>query len=737
MNEPSLPPTPSPQDRGNWLDPYMPNTQVGEYQPRSRLIDMSTVRGILYRQRWLVAGVIALAAVAGLVLTLLATPLYEARSSVRIEPYGTRIVEGQNLEAMLPSNQIGELLATNMGVITSRALARMVAEDKNLAERPDFLGEGIDETRPPNISDEQWRERKLSLAAAKLHSSVTAELPQPNFIIEIAYKSEDPRIAAEMANAYSASFASMELRESMEGNEYAQEYLQEQIQVTRERLQEAEQAANQYARANGIIVQSMGSEDGEGGQTITTSSLASINDQYSAARANRIDAEQRWRSVQNLPPSQLAEVQNNSLLQGLIAQRATAQGELADLRQRYLDEHRLNAAKIEQIRNLDSQISGISNDIRSAIRSDYVVARNQEQALSAELAGMKGETLSEQDRQVDYSVLEREAQALRTQLNALLQRFNEISTATDVQSGTINQLDSAVVPSEPYSPSLLRNMAIALIMGMAAAGGLAVLRETLDDRVRSIEDVEERSGLSLLGHTPHLEESEMDVETSNRFGPLMEAYASIRSTIDFSIPRDRSVIQLTSSQAAEGKTTTAVILAELFAGVGRKTLLIDADVRRPSIARLLDIEKPKVGITEVMLGHSTLQNSVIKGYHENLDILPVAERPANATELFASRQLKEFIEICRNEYSLVIIDSSPVLGLADAPMLSRLVDGTIFVMEANTVSFSQIRNATRRIRASGGKPIGGILTKYRALAAGEAYHYQYSYYEYGDGPKPA
>ena len=257
-----------------------------------------------------------------------------------------------------------------------------------------------------------------------------------------------------------------------------------------------------------------------------------------------------------------------------------------------------------------------------------------------------------------------------------------------------------------------------------------MLRETLDDKVRSLDDVEEKIGLTLLGHTPYVDPKDLKVG-EDRFGQLMESYASIRSAIDFTLPREQNVIQLTSSQASEGKSTTAVILAELFANLGRKTILIDADLRRPSIAELVNIEKPETGFVEVVLGHTEMEAAVVKGTHENLDILPVASVSPNPSELFASPQMREFIEKCRAEYSLVIIDTCPVLGIADAPLLASLVDGTVFVLEANKVPFGQARAAIRRIRMGNGNVIGTVLTKYRALEAGQSYDYQYGYYQYG------
>jgi polysaccharide biosynthesis transport protein len=731
MNDRSIINAPEPDPRGAWLDAYMPEGQLAAYQPRPQLFNMATVRGIVFRQRWLIGGVIAAALIAGLIVTLLATPMYEARAKVSVEPYGVYILEGQDVDQGVSPTQIYDYLATQVEVIKSRSLAQVVAADLNLAERYDVLGKDVDERRPPNMSDEEWRQKKLTMAAGILAGSVTSEVPSDNWVIPIGFRSANPALAAELANAYADAFVASGSRNSVEDNQYALTYLKEQIELTRASLAEAEGSANDYARNSGIIVQpNPAGEEGGSGVTLKTANLANINQRVTDARAARIEAEQRWRSIQNLPAAQLPEVQSNAVLLGLVSERTAKLAQLADLRQRYNDEFPQVVNLRAQIAILDDQINKSSADIKATVRNEYTVARNREQALEVELGSLTSDSLVEQDQKVQLSALDREAQALRDQLKVLLDRYNQINSAAKVNRGAVSKLDSATVPGSPYAPDITKNMLLALVFGIAAAAGLAVLRETLDDRIRSLEDVEDRIGLPLLGHTPHIAERDIEAEGTNRFSTLMEAYSSIRAAIDFTLPRNRNVIQLTSSQASEGKSTTAVILAELFASLGRKTLLIDADLRRPSVARLLDIERPKVGLVEVLLGHVDLEAAVVKGVHDNLEILPIGEIPPNPAEIMASNAMRDFLAKQRENYSLIIIDSSPVLGLADAPMLSRLVDGTIFVLEANKVPFGQARSAVRRLKFAGANMLGVILTKYRALEAGETYSYQYEYYRY-------
>lgn len=731
MNDRPIISAPDPAPRAGWLDAYMPEGQLAPQQPRPQLLNLATIRGVLFRQRWLMLGAIAAALIAGVVVTLISTPMYSATAKINIEPYGVYILEGQDVDQGVSPSQIYDYLATQVEVIKSRNLAQLVAAEMKLDQRTAVLGKDIDKRRPPNISDEEWRQRKLKMAGAYLASRVSSQVPNENWVIPISFTSESPVLAAEVANAYAKVFVSLGTRNSIEDNKYALDYLREQIDITRERLAQAEGSANDYARNTGIIVQPVAGSEGEGtGTTLTNANLANINQRVTDARAARIEAEQRWRAIQNLPATQLPEVQSNGLLSSMVAERTSKLSQLAELSQRYNDDFPQIQALKAQIGALDQQINKAASDIKAGVRNEYIVARNREQALESELSALTSDTLVEQDQKVQLGVLNREAQALRDQLKVLLDRYNQINSAANVNRGAVSLLDEAAVPSAPYEPNIWRNMTLALVFGIALAGALAVLREALDDRIRSLEDIEDRFGLPLLGHTPYIAERDIEAEGTNRFSTLMESYSSIRAAIDFTLPRNRNIIQFTSSQASEGKSTTAVILAELFASFGRKTLLIDADLRRPSVARMLDMERPKVGLVEVVLGHAAFEDAIVRGVHEQLDILPVGEIPPNPAEVLALREMREFLERQRENYSMIIIDSSPVLGLADAPMISNLVDGTIFVLEANKVPFGQARSAIRRLQFAGANMLGIILTKYRALDAGESYNYQYQYYRY-------
>jgi len=732
MNERSIISAPGDEPRRGLADEYLPATTDSHEDSPAFQIDASWIRGALYRQRWLVGLTLLAALILGLVVTLLATPIYQAKSSIRVQPLGLLIVPGTEVNSQITSAaEIERLMQTYQSIVQTRKVARIVAENLDPSARAALL----DDDTPIEADDETIAARRMESVAQKLQRNVTAESPVDTQIIEIAYTSEDPTLAAIVANGYSGALVISDSQTKVESNTYAREYLSNQIDIVRDQLNDAERAANAYARDTGIVTTQTTGVAEETGQTITGANLANINQAVATARADRIAAEQKWRAASSTPATQLQAVQSNPVVQNLTAQRAEFVGELSDLRQRYNDDFPAIVDLRARIQSLDEQIAQTAQNIKAGIRNEFVIARNQEAALRGELVSATEDALVEQDENVEFASLERTANGLRAQLTELIERFNQISTLANVQSGTVIPLDSANVPSDPISPDLTRNMLIAVVFGLAIAGGLALIREIFVNQFRRSEDVEDRLGLPVLGVTPYVKSKDIDPQDVDPFSALMESYASIRSAVDVSVPREGAVLQMTSSGPAEGKSTTALILSELFARLGRKTLLIDADLRKPSIVKLLEMKAPKSGIAEVLMGHATFDEAVIRGSHENLDVMSTASSVPNPVELLSSSRFREFIEEQRQKYSLVIIDSSPVLGLADSPEVAQVVDATIFIVEANSTSFNQARTALKRLTNVNANVIGSVLTKYRALEAGVDYDYQYQYYQYGDDTK--
>ena len=712
---------------------------IGSYPPgyqEQGLFDLTSIRAILWRQRWVLLIVTGAAVLAGLVFTMLMTPIYVTSATVRIDPEGSEIIEGQEVvDSYVPSNEIFRYMETLRSVIISRNMALRVVEDLKLADSEALLGEMAKQAPPAGTTAETFTEQKRQAAAAILMGGVSVNVPMNTRIMEIGFSSSDPRLAALIANSYTQNFLTDNVERGVEANSYAREYLEKEIGETRERLRASEMQAIEYARANRIIGQAPQSQYGEDigtAPTLTVTNLTEISSQLNIARGKRIDAEQRWRTVASLPASQLPEVRANSTIQGLEARMAQLDSEMAQLRQRYRDDYPPLAGLVAERETTSRQIATMGAEVKRSIRDEYEVARGQEAALARELAAISDETLDEQDRRVQYNLISREAAASRDQLTVLMQRYNLISSAANVKSNDATLLDEALVPGSPSSPNLFKNLFLALMMGVGLAVAIAVMRELFDDRLRSIEDLESKLRLPALGQTPYVGHDLGDDLTSV-FSPISEAYSSIRATLDFALPKaGHYVIQFTSSQPGEGKTTSAIAVATKFAAIGRKVLLIDMDLRRPAVSKSLGLEKATVGVIDVLHGRASLESALQTNDTPNLFILPLGTIPHNPVEILSSGLVPEFLTKYRRDYDVIVIDSSPILGIADAPLLSRFVDAVVFVVEANRAHFGQVRMAVRRLRDMNANVIGALLTKFRALEVGKDYNYQYQYYSYNE-----
>ncbi|MFA7587234.1 MAG: polysaccharide biosynthesis tyrosine autokinase [Novosphingobium sp.] len=720
-----------------WLNRQPPSTDGYDDANAEPLVSVAMVRGILFRRRYLALGILAVALLLGLIVTLLTTPIYKASATVQIDPNGNFIVQGQDLSPGVATNEISRYMETQAAVITSRKLAYRVVDALKLTSRPGFLPEEDPGSASSQLTPEQKQKRRREMATSILEGNVSVDFPGDSRIVTINYRSGNPVLAAAIANAYADSYVQEDLRNNLATSTYAQRYLRGQIDQVRNKLEQAELAANAYAKTHGIISPAMmsaptDSKDGsaDSAQNITTASLANVNQTYTDARTKRIVAQQRWLTVAKTPASQLPEVQQSTVIQDLLATRAKLAGTLADLRQRYGEDYPQIQELKAQITSLDRQIGQTSADIKNSIRNDFLIAQRQEAALQSELGSVAGQTLDEQDRRVHYNILDREAGALRTQLAALLDRYNQVASAATVQSGSITKLDAAQVPGYPSSPKLGKNLFIALVLGAGLAAAVIVLMEILDDRVRSPEDVENKLNIRILGQTPFVDDADLGDQLSDPFSPLMESYSSLRTAIDFASGSDHKVLQMTSSQSEEAKTTTAIVLGQIYARLGKKVLLVDADLRRPAVAAQLGLSRPDYGLAEVLAGSSSLESALVTGTPENLDVLACGPIPSNPVEILSSPLLGDFLARQRERYDVVIVDSSPLIGIADAPLLSRFVDFTVFVVEANRAHFGQAKTALRRLRNSSANVLGAVLTKFKALEAGQSYDYQYKYYSY-------
>ena len=700
-------------------------------------IKFAEIFAALYRNRYIMIAAVAIVLLGGLVVTLLTTPIYKASSTVQIDQRSDNILASTSVEPDVPTADTNRFLQTQITVLKSRSLAQRVARSLNLARDDSFIvAMGA---KPVDLPGKALPAAREAQVIGLLTRDLEVDMPGNSRVMTITFASPSRLLAARVANSYADNYIRSNLERRVDSSSYAREFLQRQIAETKERLRASEETLLGYQRSESLIdatatqdsTSSPGSSPADGA-SLSVANMVSLNTASSEATARRIEAEQRWRQAERTPAMALPEVINSTLIQTLLAQKATQLIALEQLRARYRDGHPSVSQAEEQITSINREINNQAANIRKGIESNYLTLRKQEEALAANVGQLRSTALNEQGRRVQYNILKREVDTNRTLYDALLQRYKEVAAAAGIATNNLSIIDLAEVPLSPSSPNLVRNLLIALAAGVGLAAALVFAREQFDDVIRTPDDAQRKLGLPLLGVIPMADKGDPKDELSDPQSPMSEAYHSFRTALGFSTPQGapRSLL-FTSSRPGEGKSTSAIAMAQGFGRIGKRVLLIDGDLRKPSLHRQLDLS-PRMGLVNLLTAQNSIAEVVQHSALENVDFVATGPLPPNPTELLTSDSLARTLSSALTSYDLVIIDGPPVMGLADAQLLARQVEGVTFVIETGRAHRGQAKAAVRRLLSAQAMIAGIVLTKFDAKRSGYGYGYGYSYgYSYG------
>jgi capsular exopolysaccharide synthesis family protein len=713
------------------------------FAPVRANLDLRYIVAAIRSNLWLIAAIVAAAFALALVATLIQTKRYTAATTIQINDSSGRILSGQDDPGDEQSTNYYDtdrFLKTQTDIIRSRGLALRVAQKLKLVGNPAFYRSQEVPVPVASITAEDQRNSAIEM----LHSNLTIDLPRDSRIITIHFESTDPAMSALIVNAYAGEFIQSNLQRKFDSSSYARNFLSEQLDEARLKLEMSERALNAYSRDTGLIrTENVGSSGKEGsagaGNSVVTASLLQVNSAANEATAKRIEAEGRWRAISSVPLLSAPQVVGNSTIASLLTERAQLEGELAEERSRHLEDYPTVKAKQQQLNMLNQQTQQAAANVRNAVRAEYQSALNAEQQLKAQVTQLKGETLSEQDSTVQYGLLAREVDTNRAVYDGLLERFKTLNAIAGVSLSNVNVIDQAEAPVIPSSPNLFKNLALGLLLGAGLATVTVFFKDQFDDSIRVPEDVEPKLGLALLGVVPKAYSGEPGDALADPKSPISEAYNSLRGSLLYSTPAGLPQVMLvTSAQPSEGKTTSSFAIASGFARMGKRTLLIDADMRRPSLHRRAGLDNEK-GLSTLLTSRQTLAEVAITLEQDYLSILPAGPIPPSPTELLSHARIEEVLREAAQSYDVVLVDSPPVLGLADSPLMAALVDGVIFVVEADRSRRGSLKTSLRRLRAMRAIMLGAVLTKFDPLKSGNRYseYYGYEYYQYENSSSKA
>jgi succinoglycan biosynthesis transport protein ExoP len=704
-------------------------------------IDLASYWRLTIKYRFLIIGCFLGALVIGATLTLLMTPIYTAEATLQIDREAARVIDSEDVTPRENMMQGEEFFQTQYGLLRSRSLAERVIESLGLASSDEALeAMGVEAPEADGTAAAQ-AERRKAAALKALQDNLAVSPVRGSRLVSVGYDNPDPFVAARVANGFAENFIQSNLDRKFESSSYARQFLEERIIQTKERLESAERQLVAYAANQQIInVREPGEGNPTGGATesLTSSSLVALNSALARTRAERVAAEERWRSAGASDLMTLPEVLQNPTIQRLTEQRALLDAEYQQKLNIYQPDYPEMAQLKARIDEADGQIRTIAGNIRSSIQSQYSIAANQERALQAQVSRLTGDVLDLRDRSVQYNILQRELDTTRTLYEGLLQRYKEVGVTGGVTANNISIVDLATPPREPSKPNLLLNMALAALLGLGLGAMAALVLEALDETLATPDDVEQKLGVSVLGVTPFLEKGETPLEAlADIRSGFSEAYYSLRTALQFSTPDGApSSLLVTSARPAEGKSTTAYAIALNLARVGKRVLLVDGDLRNPSMHRVVGVENER-GMSNLLSGSADLAGVVKPTRQENLFFIPCGPLPPNPAELWGGDRLRQFLAETRNNFDHVVIDGPPVLGFADSPMLAAAVNGVLFALESRGTRRGQARGALKRLQVGRAHLLGAVLTKFSTKSAAYGYGgYDYAYdYQYGAEPE--
>ena len=703
-----------------------------------RGFDFRQVSSAIRSHLWLILLIVAATLGIALVATLLQTKRYTASSSIQISNSGGRVLGSKQDDPGETGDvtyDVDRFLKTQVDVLQSRGLALRVAQKLNLIGNPRLAraqGAGpLAAGTPPDV--------QRDTAIAMLEGNLRVNLPRDSRIVTISYVSADADLSAQVANAYADEFIHYNLQQKYDSSSYARAFLQDQLDQARAKLEASERAVNTYARNTGLINTGSSTTQGADGTThtdrgtsVTAASMQQLNQAANDATARRIEAEGKWRAVSSGSLLTSPVVLSNPTVATLLSQRATVEAELGQDRANHLDDYPSVRARVAQLKAINQQLNAVASDVRNSVRQEYQGALSTEQALSSKVEQLKSQTLSEQDKSVQYNLLAREADTNRQLYDGLLERFKTLNAMAGISLSNISIIDNAEVPKAPSSPNLIKNLLLGLLFGLALAALLVFVRDQFDDAIRVPEDIEDKLGLPLLGVVPRSGDETPEDALADPKSPISESYNSLRSSLLYSTPQGLPQIMLvTSAQASEGKTTTSMAIAAGFARMGRRVLLIDADMRRPSLQNRMKIKNDR-GLSTLLTSTEPLEQATQGSSQANLTLLAAGPIPPSPTELLSTARMEELLQSAARLFDVVVVDSPPILGLADAPLMAALSDGVIVVVEADRSRRGALKSSLRRLRNMRPVILGAVLTKFDPLKSANRHseYYGQQYYQY-------
>ncbi|MEH6552239.1 MAG: polysaccharide biosynthesis tyrosine autokinase [Pseudomonadales bacterium] len=725
----------------------------GDVNSGADIIDIGQIISAILRFKWSILGLACVIALATALVMFTKQPMYQARASLIMETPSSKPVDvgGSNLSYYYN----WEYYETQYEILRSRNMAERVVLKLGLHKPPYVQPAGTETTSkkdtswfnlkallpaekkqpPKQLTEDEKTAQRIASKTSFVAGGLTVEPAESSQLVYLSFRSGDPKLAALIVNTVVAEFISQHLESRLERTQVATVWLSERLAGLRENLRESEQRLQNFRDQEQLV-------DLSGVATLSAQELNELNARRTGARRARMDAESLKSEVESLGPN--STVEQLLSLPSVLSQPSVTKANstylrvgrnLAALTKRYGPKHpKMVAANLE----MDAATQGLKRTVQAVVSDlsrQYKLARRSELEIEALLGSSKAELQDINRKEFKLNEYQREIDTNRQLYEAFFTQIKQTGETGSFEAAHARLLDPALVPSSPLALNEKLTVLAAFVLGIVLGSGAAVLLAILDNTVKVPEEVEGLLGVPSLGAIPMMEadkDGNFEFYWNNAQGAYAEAIRTVRTGVVLSsLDKPAKIIVVTSSIPGEGKSTLSLNLGASLAQM-EKTLVIGADMRRPTLAKKCGLAPNQKGLSSFVSGAADLDDCIAYMEESGMYVMPAGVIPPNPLELLSSRKFVDALDVLRQRFDRVVIDSAPTQAVSDALMLASYADSVIYVVKADKTPATLAKKGIASMQASNQPITGVVLNEFNVKKAGSYYGSKYYKYHYND-----
>ena len=704
----------------------------------------------LRKHQWLILSFLVAVVTIVSIATFRMQRVYTATARIEIDRENSSLLPFQGANSYDYETDLDNYIETQSRIFTSETLALQTIRNSGLIPHSELPGDGSSDAITSGSLANHRRPPELG---AFLGSLAIKRVPQSR-LLDVTFESTDPVLSAEILNAHINTFVEQNFRSQYDSSNKATSWLTDQLSELKVKVENSESARLAYERQHQIW-------ELDDKQNITTQRLADLNKEFTDAQSDRMKKQAVYEFAKSGNIDAVPQLRQNATLQDLLRKKSDTSAQYMDA----VTQYGPNFPKVQRmqtrLKEIDDAIATEKHNVLADLENEYNASKQREGLMSDALNGQKGEVNAMAQVMVEYNILKRIAEADKTMYDGLLTKLKEANIAAGLKSSNIRVVDPAMIPSTPTRPAKARNIALSFLVGLVGGIGLALLREYLDNTVKTPDDIETLARLPSLAVVPAFSDDSSVLRRGRLIGgasvnghekrvelvaqhlpksQMSEAFRALRTALLLSqADHPPQVILVTSALPREGKTTAAANLAVTLAQLGDRTLLIDADLRKPGVGRLLNMADGKyAGLSSYLAGVSSLELvTVPHPVIPNLVAIPTGPLPPNPADLLSSHKLSDAIQQLRSQFKFIVIDSPPIMAATDAVIVSVQADGVLLVVRSGETPKEAFMRARDLLVSVKCHLLGVVLNAVDSSAPDYYYSYRYYPYSYGYGPQEA